>query len=83
MSLGQPARALPHLQKAVSLNSRSEVAHYQLAQCHRALGNGAGQDKALAEFQRLQSQRSKDPELSALVPTEVTRQELDAKPVPQ
>jgi tetratricopeptide (TPR) repeat protein len=83
MSLGQPGQALPHLQKAVSLNPGSEVAYYQLAQCHRALGNEAEQGKALAEFQRLHGQRSKNPDLTALVPAEVTRQELDAKPMQQ
>ena len=67
-SLGQPAQALPHLQKAMSLNPRSEVAYYQLAQCQRALGNEAGQRKALAEFQRLHGERSKDPDLTNLVP---------------
>lgn len=83
-SLGQPGQALPHLQKAVSLNPGSEVAYYQLAQCQRALGNEAAQRKALAEFQRLQNQRPKDPDLTSLAPTEVTRQELDPKPaVPQ
>jgi tetratricopeptide (TPR) repeat protein len=81
--MGQPGQALPHLQKAVSLNPGSEVAYYQLAQCQRALGNEAAQRKALAEFQRLQSQRPKDPDLTSLVPTEVTRQELDPKPAPQ
>lgn len=82
-SIGKPGEALPHLQKAVSMNPGSEVAYYQLAQCHRALGNKAGQSEALAEFQRLQSQRPKDPDLTALVPTEVTRQKLDGKPEPR
>jgi tetratricopeptide (TPR) repeat protein len=81
--LGKPEQALPHFQKAVSLNPGNEVAYYQLAQCHRALRNEAEQGKALAEFQRLRSQRPKDPDLTALVPpTSVTRQELDAKPEP-
>jgi len=83
MTLGKPAQALPHLQRAVSLNPGSEVAYYQLGQCQRALGNEAEQGKALAEFQRLRSRRPKDPDVTAVVPTEVTRQELDAKPVPQ
>jgi tetratricopeptide (TPR) repeat protein len=83
MSLGKPAQALPHIQKAVSLNPTNEVAYYQLAQCHRALGNVPGQAKALADFQRLHSQRSKDQDSTLLAPTEVTRQELDAKPEPQ
>jgi tetratricopeptide (TPR) repeat protein len=83
MTLGQPGQALPHLQKAVSLNSGSEVGYYQLAQCHRALGNEAEQSRALAAYQRLRSQQSKDASLTALVPTEVTRQELDVKPVAQ
>ena len=58
IDLGKPELALAHLQKAVSLNPRSEVAYYQLAQCRRALGDEAGQGKALAVFQRLQAERN-------------------------
>jgi tetratricopeptide (TPR) repeat protein len=79
-SLGRPAQALPHLHKAVALNPRSEVAYYQLAQCHRALGDEVEQGKALAEFQRLQSERNKETDATNLAPAEVTRQELDPKP---
>jgi tetratricopeptide (TPR) repeat protein len=83
MTLGKPAQALPHLQRAVSLNPGSDVGYYQLAQCHRVLGNEAEQSKALAAYQRLRSQQSNDSSLTAPVPTEVTRQEMDAKPGPQ
>ena len=44
--------------KAISLNPRDEVAFYQLAQAHRALGQEAEQQKALAEFERLRSAKA-------------------------
>ena len=81
IGLGKPGLALPHLQKAVSLNPGSEVAYYQLAQCYRALGDEAGQGKALAEYQRLLNERNKETDVGTLSPSEVTRQELDPKPL--
>lgn len=80
--LGKPGEALPHFEKAVALNPGSEVAYYQLAQCHRALGNRAEQANATAEFLRLRSRKPSDTDLTPLVPTEVTRQEVDANPDP-
>lgn len=80
--LGKPGEALPHFEKAASLNPGSEVAYYQLAQCHRALGNKAEQVRATAEFLRLRSRKPSDTDLTPLVPTEVTRQELDTNPDP-
>lgn len=81
MVLGKPDLALAHLSKAASLNLENEVTHYQLSQVHKALGNAAEQQKALAEFQRLRQQRSQQ-EAETLAPREVTKQELDPDVTP-
>jgi tetratricopeptide (TPR) repeat protein len=77
LALGKPELALPHLKKAVELNRDNDVAYYAIAQVSRALGDQAGQQKALAEFRRVRQSRAvraiKDPR------REVTRQELDDK----
>jgi predicted Zn-dependent protease len=72
----KPEEAVSHLLKAVSLNGASEVAYYQLAMAYARLGQVAEQQKALAEFQRLQSQR-KERETLMFTPRQVTKQELD------
>lgn len=77
----KPELALPHLQKAISLNSEDEVGWWRLAQVERALGNVMEQKKALAEFQRLHSQSS-DHQQSVrklFSPDEVTRQQVDTQ----
>jgi tetratricopeptide (TPR) repeat protein len=79
VSLGRPAEALPNLQKALALNALNEVSWYQLSVAYKSLGNDTEQQKALAEFQRLRSQKSKAADLN-LSRQEVTRQKLD--PVP-
>ncbi len=83
---GKPDQALPHLRKALSLNPTDEVCLYQLFEAHKALGNVAEQQKALAEFQHQQSQRElreKSIIKGAFSPAEVTRQELDPKDAPR
>ena len=59
IALGRPADALPHLQAALKGNPDNEVACYQLAQAYRRSGNAAEQEKALAEFNRVRSARSR------------------------
>jgi predicted Zn-dependent protease len=58
VSLGRPAQALPHFQKALALNTRNEVSWYQVSLAYKSLGNAREQQKALVEFQRLRSQKS-------------------------
>jgi predicted Zn-dependent protease len=77
IALGKPALAVPHLEKAVSLNPKDEVAYYALARAQKELGNRAAQEKALAEFRRLRGERAKRQENALFVPREVTKQELD------
>ena len=80
VALGQPAQAVPKLQAAIARNPANEVAYYQLALAHRALGRTTEQEKALAEFTRL---RNAAATRSAAVPDpkrDVTKQELETKP---
>jgi predicted Zn-dependent protease len=77
--LGKPADAVPHLRKAIASEPGSDVAYYVLAQSQGALGNKPEQEKAMAEFQRLRSARPQIPDLTALAPSPVTKQEVDAK----
>jgi tetratricopeptide (TPR) repeat protein len=81
-AMRKPDLALPHLQKAVSLNPENEVSYYQLSLVYRALGNGAEQKKALAEYERLRNQQARQQESVTLLPRQVTKQELDSEAVP-
>ncbi len=74
---GEPAAALPHLQKAIALNPRDEVAFYQIAQVHRMLGHEAEQQKALAEFERLRSQKTNQTPMVPAAPSTVTPQQIE------
>ena len=78
MAEQKPGPAKIQLEKAIELNPGNEVSWYRLAQVDKSLGDTAGQQKALAEYQQLrqkaraQSDRVLDPA------NEVTRQELDS-----
>ena len=77
VAAGQSRAAVPHLKKAISLNPGDEVAFYQIAQAHRALGQEAEQQAALAEFERLR--REKERQGAAVPPGQpnVTKQGID------
>jgi len=80
MSMQKPDLALPHLQKAVTLNAGNEVAWYRLSQVNGMLGHETKQKNAFAEFQRLRTQKSSQQEAAKQIfsPEEVTRQQLDS-----
>lgn len=79
MSLEQPKLAVPHLEKAISIDSGNVVAWYRLSLAERALGNQAEQKKALAEFQRLRAASAHSESNGKLTsPSDVTPQQLDA-----
>lgn len=80
VSLGRPAEALPHLQKALTLNASNEVLWYQLSLVYKSLGNAPEQQKALAEFQRLRGQKSGAAGGVNFSRQEVTKQKLDPAP---
>jgi len=78
MSQSEPKLALPHLQKAVTINPEDEVAWYRLSRAQKALGNDALQQKALSEFQRLHEktlQQSRVKEQTSL--NELTKQVIE------
>lgn len=77
----KPDLALPHLQKAISLNRQNEVSWWRLAQVQRSLGNSQEQKKALAEFQRLHGQNSGREESAKKMfsPDEVTKQQVESQ----
>lgn len=78
LASGKAAAAADHLNKAVSLNPRSAVAFYQLAQAYRVLGRTADQQKALAEFRRLRAEdRGREGANALFSPREITGQQLD------
>ncbi len=77
LAAGDPAAALPHLRKAVAMNPRDEVAFYQIAQAHRALGQEAEQQAALATFERLRDEKARETVAVPGDPATVTRQVID------
>ena len=77
VAAGEPGAALPHLRKAITLNPRDEVAFYQLAQAHRALGQDADQQQALAAFERLRSENARRAVAVPAGPPNVTKQVID------
>ncbi len=77
-ALGKPDAALPHLRQAAALNPENDVAQYQLSQVYGALGQSEAQQKAFAEFRRLQTRKASQPK-DLLSPREVTKQEMDPK----
>jgi tetratricopeptide (TPR) repeat protein len=79
VALQQPKAALPYLTKAIALNAKSAVAYYQLAQAHRALGDTAAQEKALAMFEQLRSASESPGTTGTVSRPEVTKQTLDPR----
>jgi tetratricopeptide (TPR) repeat protein len=80
ISAHKPELALPHLEKAVSLDRYNEVAWWRMAQVERLLGNSNEQKKALAEFQRLHSRSAhqQDQGRKLFSPNEVTQQQVES-----
>ncbi|PYT20710.1 MAG: hypothetical protein DMG57_41240 [Acidobacteria bacterium] len=79
IALEKPDLALPQLQKATLLSPEDDVPYYHLAQVYKALGNAVEQQKALAEFRRIRSQKASRQESlkETFSPREVTKQEID------
>jgi predicted Zn-dependent protease len=77
----QPEAALPHAQRAATVDPENEVCWYRLAKVQRSLGNVAEQQKALAEYRRLHAIANQLKEVAPVFSArEVTRQEVDAPP---
>ncbi len=78
IEVGKPASALPHLQKAISLNSDNEVSWYRLSRAERSLGNEAKAQKAVAKFKELHERKEPQATKPMFSSTEeVTKQTLD------
>jgi tetratricopeptide (TPR) repeat protein len=73
----KPESAREYARKAVTTNPSNEVAWYRLAQIEKALGDTAGQQKALAEFQRLRQKSAARAETKIFWSDEVTQQKPD------
>lgn len=76
-----PDLAVTHLHKALSLNPQDDVAWFQLAKAYQALGKTAGERKALAEFQRLETAKAQHQTklaVGAYSLRDVTKQDLDS-----
>jgi predicted Zn-dependent protease len=83
MSQSEPQLALPHLQKAVTINPEDEVAWYRLSRAQKALGNDALQQKALSEFQRLHEKTLQQSRLKEQTsPNELTKQVIEPNSEP-
>jgi tetratricopeptide (TPR) repeat protein len=83
MSQSEPKLALPHLQKAVTINPEDEVAWYRLSRAQKALGNDALQQKALSEFQRLHEKTLQQSRLKEQTsPNELTKQVIEPNSEP-
>jgi tetratricopeptide (TPR) repeat protein len=74
---GQPASALPHLQKATRLAPDDEVAFFHLFQAQRALGHALEAAQAQAEFERLRARKREKERQGLLRRHEGTQQELE------
>ena len=77
----EPEKALPHAQRAVTVDPENEVCWYRLAKIQRGLGNIPEQEKALAEYRRLHDLANQQKEVEPVFsPREVTKQEVDPTP---
>jgi tetratricopeptide (TPR) repeat protein len=82
IALHKPADALLHAQKAVELRAEDEAAWYRLVQVHRALGNTAEQQAALAKFNQLHQKAKHREDAPSSSADEVTKQEVDSTSAP-
>jgi tetratricopeptide (TPR) repeat protein len=83
MAQGEPKLAVPHLERAVAINSGDEVAWYRLSRAQKALGNEALQQKAIAEFQRLHEKTLQPARMREQTqPSEVTKQVIEPNSEP-
>jgi tetratricopeptide (TPR) repeat protein len=78
IALGQPAEAVPHLQKAIVLKPDDEVSYYRLSLAYKALGNAPEQQKAIEHYKDLHVHKANQPVLETdLQRAEITKQEVD------
>jgi tetratricopeptide (TPR) repeat protein len=79
---GEPALALPHLEKAAVLDPENEFAFFQLYQAHRALDHAEEARRAQAEFQRLRTVKREQERVGLVRRSIVTPQEAEEQTPP-
>jgi len=79
IALDQAAEALKPLQTVLKINPENDVALYQIAQAYRALGNTSGQERALADFNRVRSLASQRKVTIPPTTSDITPQVIDPK----
>jgi len=80
LATGKLEPALAHLRKAIALDPENDVSYYQLSRAYQALGNAAGQQDALTKSRALRAKRQRTD--AAVLPLQVTKQELEPKEGP-
>jgi len=80
LATGKLEPAVDHLRKAIALDPENDVSYYQLSRAYQALGNAAGQQDALARSRALRARRQRTD--AAVLPLQVTKQELESKEGP-
>jgi predicted Zn-dependent protease len=79
-TLGRAGEAVPLLERATTLDSGSDVAFYLLSQAYGAVGNAAGQQRALETFQKLRAEKRGDTRAIGEGRPGITKQDLPSKP---
>lgn len=79
---GEPALALPHLEKAAALDPENEFGFFQLFQAHRELGHTEEARRAQAEFQRLRNEKREQEKVGLVRRSMVTPQEAEEQTTP-
>lgn len=81
-SIGQPEKALVHLQEAIRLDPLNEIAHYRLALAFRKLGRKEDEARERAQFEKLRESqapiRSLYEQIRQKPPTETVEEENPA-----
>ena len=76
--------ALPHLKRAIELDSNDEVAWYRLARAQRMTGDAEGLKRSMAEFQRIHAHESEQRAKTGILPeaADVTPQQIGSESQP-
>jgi len=79
-TLGRAAEAVPLLERATTLDQRSDVAFYLLSQAYLAVGNSGGQQQALDTFRRLRAQKQGNGPAIGEARPDITKQDVPGVP---
>jgi tetratricopeptide (TPR) repeat protein len=79
-TLGRAPEAVPLLERATTLDPRSDVAFYLLSQAYLAVGNSNGQQQALETFRRLRAQKQGNGPAIGEARPDITKQDVPGVP---